>query len=248
MEAGGLRYLLTQKGRSRLHSFCTERTLFAFDYDGTLAPITEHPKDSWMRRRTRALLLRLSRKGHVAVVSGRKLSDLRRRTPMRLLLVGNHGMEGMGPPKISSVRTCRRWAKALDRLRITGVFIENKRVSLSVHYRNAPHPELARKSILASCKTLHPKPRILTGKCIVNLLPQHSPNKGFATQQLAHRLGARRVVFTGDDKTDEDVFKLKRRWLFGISIGRRPGSQATFYLKSQREIEKLLLLCLTAVR
>ena len=48
--------LLAATQRGIIEPFAWSRTLLAFDFDGTLAPIVDRPADAFMQPRTRALL------------------------------------------------------------------------------------------------------------------------------------------------------------------------------------------------
>jgi trehalose-6-phosphatase len=70
--------------------------LLMFDYDGTLAPTALHPSQAKLSDIIRRKLRQLSLRDQcaVAVVSGRALSDLRRRVGLRhVIYIGNHGLE-----------------------------------------------------------------------------------------------------------------------------------------------------------
>jgi trehalose-6-phosphatase len=76
----------------------------------------------------------------------------------------------------------------------------------------------------------------------VNVLLPFAPNKGEALHALQRRLGCERVIFVGDDHTDEDVFA--REWdgaLLGVSVGPRK-SAARYQLRGQLEIDRFLAL------
>jgi len=51
-----MQYLLSRDSRSVLKRLSGEKTVCAFDFDGTLAPIVAHPDVARMRDRTRSLL------------------------------------------------------------------------------------------------------------------------------------------------------------------------------------------------
>src|SRR6185369_17553441 len=75
---GGLRmqYLLSRACRPILKSLAQERTLCAFDFDGTLSPIAKHPSRAGMREKTRILLSCLAAQHPCVIVSGRAQADL----------------------------------------------------------------------------------------------------------------------------------------------------------------------------
>ena len=99
-------YLFSTLGRKRLQAICTATTLFAFDFDGTLAPIAKDHKKARLARVTRQLLRDLALHAQVAVISGRGRDDLDKRVGLRgVYLVGNHGLEGAADNKKTSLYT-----------------------------------------------------------------------------------------------------------------------------------------------
>ena len=117
------------------------------DYDGTLVPIRRRPDLASLQPERRAELARLGRKAMVGIVSGRPLDELRRivRVP-GLAYIGNHGLEirakgrtWVHPGAIRQERAIRRAAAAI-KARICGfpgAFVEDKRFTVSVHFRQA---------------------------------------------------------------------------------------------------------------
>src|ERR1039457_7339473 len=88
-------YLLSRASRSILMRLAQERTLCAFDFDGTLSPIVEHPGQAVMGSQARILLGRLAALYPCVIVSGRGRADL-----LGMLsgvkvarVIGNHGAE-----------------------------------------------------------------------------------------------------------------------------------------------------------
>jgi trehalose 6-phosphate phosphatase len=83
--------------------------------------------------------------------------------------------------------------------------------------------------------------RLLHGKEVVNVVHPGAANKGAAVVEVRRDLGCDRVLYFGDDVTDEDVFRLDQPGrLFTIRIGRSKTSAARYYLRQQQEIDTLL--------
>jgi trehalose 6-phosphate phosphatase len=238
-----MRDILAPAQRHLLERFARSRTLVALDYDGTLAPIVADPGRAAMRASTRRLLAQVARAFPSVVISGRSRSDVARRLrgiPLASI-VGNHGLEswqtGSRPP-----REVRRWIPLLEeRLAgIQGITIEDKRLSLAVHYRSAHEKKKARAAILAAAARLD-QARLLGGKQVLNILPAGGPDKGLALERERARRACDAAIYVGDDETDEDVFALgPPRRLLGIRVGRRRGSAAAYYIRTQAEIDRLL--------
>lgn len=192
--------------------------LVALDFDGTLTPIRKNPADVRLSAARRALLARVGRTPglRVLIVSGRPQAFLRRALAgSGAALAGEHGwvLEGIGT----------RWSHPLIRLRarqarliargarravrgIKGVRVEGKRVAVAVHWRAAPSVILDPLPLRLILSGLLPAGwRIAGGKRIWEFRPADSWAKGDAVRLAARRLRAR-VVFIGDDVTDEEAF------------------------------------------
>jgi trehalose 6-phosphate phosphatase len=243
-----MKYLFTESGLLELAHTSSQNCLLAFDFDGTLAPITGIPSQAKLKKTTETLLHRLALLYPVAVVSGRGVADLTGRLPTGLhSYIGNHGIEGLLSAKKkcpNAEKTCAAWHFALTGIfsshGIDDIYLENKRLSLAIHYRNSRHPVRRRRELLTFCALLEPAPRILPGKFVLNLIPPLLPNKGDALKELIKVSKVRAAIYVGDDDTDEDVFRMHLPNVLSVSVGRRKGSNASFYLKDQKETLRLL--------
>lgn len=241
-----MKYLLGGEGLKVLESFCFTNTLFAFDFDGTLAPIVAKPSRARVSQKNATLLSQLNDLVPLAIISGRSVRDLKKIVPIETpFLVGNHGLEGIRKQKrllSAAQETSMKWKKAIQgAIRgVPGIEIEDKSYSLAVHYRKARSKALARLRILDACADLEVPPRIIMGKCVVNLVPVGAPHKGFALLQLMLHTGVKSAVYVGDDDTDEDVFLLPNAHLLSVRVGKKVNTAARFFIKSQGEIGSVL--------
>jgi trehalose 6-phosphate phosphatase len=242
--------LFAPEGRAELARLCAANPLLGFDFDGTLAPIRPTPGEVAMDARTAAAFAALTRRVPVAVITGRALADVGPRlggTPR--WVIGNHGAEGMpdGDPARQAA-VCAAWRAQLEgtpALAGAGIVLEDKRYSLSLHYRQAPDREAARARLLAQLHTLHPAPQIVGGKCVLNLMPAGSTDKFGALQALARLGGAGDAVFfIGDDDNDEIVFRQAPPGWVTVKVGGEGGSAARFRLARQEALADLLALLL----
>lgn len=238
-----MRHVLSRGGRLPLGEFARSRVLLAFDYDGTLAPITRDPSRAPMRKRTRALLTELCKRYPCAVISGRAREDVELLvTGVGLTAVaGNHGAElpGLTPADDGNVA---RWRVHLDAAlaAVDGVSIEDKQLSLSVHYRAAKDKARTRRAIYKAVESLE-SVRVVGGKDVVNLVPRGARHKGFALDELRRGASCDAAVYVGDDVTDEDVFKMRRALrLLTVRVGAKKTSEAEYYLKTQTEVDALI--------
>ena len=201
--------------------------MLLLDIDGTLSPIAPRPDIAIVPAATRRALRELERHSdvHVAVISGRSVHDARRLVGVPgVWTIGNHGFEVAPPDQPPSVRDdvlqfAERVRAAGGRAialgeRVPGVVVEDKRWTLSVHYRLADPgvvPQLADE--------VHAIARdhglvVTHGKKILELRPPIRIDKGSAAVELANQLGAlgdgASLVAAGDDRTDEDMFRALR--------------------------------------
>jgi trehalose 6-phosphate phosphatase len=238
-----MRAILAGCNREILQQYGSSRVLLAFDYDGTLAPLVDDPGHAPMRPRTRTLLGKLCQRFRCAVISGRARRDVSRYlSSVRMFaVIGNHGMEP-GADRGSARLAVQRWRGQLSsRLADhAGIRIEDKRLSLSIHYRRATQKRQAMAAIWDAVGEL-PSARLIGGKDVVNVLPEGAPHKGLALETLRRRAGCDTAIYVGDDQTDEDVFGYRPAWpLLGIRVGRSRETSAAYYLRDQREIDLLL--------
>ncbi len=235
--------LFGREGLVQLRRLAGTRVLLAFDYDGTLAPIVAAPEAARMRPTTHALLSRLAKLYPCVIISGRSRSDLLDRlTGVGVaLVIGNHGVESWRPARPARP-TIRRWRRLLEaRLEPqSGITIEDKGYSIAIHYRRARAKARVRAKIREAIGRFR-NARLVMGKQVVNLLPRGSPDKGTALGTAQSHLGCRTAIYVGDDDTDEDVFAIRRpRRILTIHVGARQDSLASYFLRDQKEIDRLL--------
>ncbi len=241
-------YLFSETGQAALRSFVDRSTLFAFDLDGTLAPIVADPARIEIPKEIREHLTYLNRMAPFAIISGRSRADARNHLGFApRFLIGNHGAEGL-PCREKQEEDfrgrCIKWQKQLEELlphaSESGIVIENKGTTLSVHYRKTSNREAAVKKILEVIGQLNPIPQRISGKCVENLLPAKAPRKGEALLEIMDHADCSKALFVGDDATDEDIFRLENDSVLGIRIGCEGLSSADYCLSDQKEMSDLL--------
>lgn len=207
------------------------------DYDGTLVPIRRSPGEVVTPPEVLALLAELVRKPWltVAVVSGRRIEELAERLPVTgLYLAGHHGGVIIGPRGTEFTYVLRpEEEKQLDylvrylELRVAGlpgVWVERKRFSVALHYRQASgrHAARALRVMNEVARTELPKGlQLLRGRKLVEVRPRDL-NKGKAVEYFL--AGRERLfpVFIGDDVTDEDAFRALGREGLGVLVSAVP--------------------------
>jgi trehalose 6-phosphate phosphatase len=184
------------------------------DVDGTLAPIVPRPEDARAPDETRSLLRELAaRYALVACVSGRSSAEARRIVGVEeLLYVGTHGLE-LAPGAAVWRDQIERFAASID---WPAEWIEDKGLSLSLHYRQSPEPEqsrLALERIAEAAEEVGLYSRF--GRMLLEILPPVEADKGTAIRALLDERGLERALYAGDDTTDLDAF----RSLEGLELG-----------------------------
>jgi len=226
------------------------RALF-LDFDGTLVKTQRSPRVVRSSKRVNRILESLLRNANVsalAIVSGRRVSDLRRLLPVRgLRYAGLHGGERDGAPVKLRDASRRALASARDELQeetkaLRGIWVEDKQFSFCVHYRSADDATAAMagrvlKRVLAPWrKTLH----VLSGKKIWEVLPPEIPGKFAAVQAALAKMPPRTAaIYIGDDETDEGVFAVLKNQAT-IRVGSASGTRARYFLPAPPDVLRFL--------
>ena len=238
--------------------------LLLSDYDGTLTPIVGRPKEAVLSPEVREKLRALAQKptSSVGIISGRSLPELESMVAIEgIYYAGNHGLEIEGPGlkfisqpaeigRTTINNLARQLAAALDS--IAGVIIEDKGLSLSVHYRLVKKDEenVVTETFKRVTRTSvnEGKVKVTSGKKVLEVRPPIDWHKGKAVEAITREIKAHLkletvlTIYLGDDTTDEDAFKVVRRpagW--SIFVGEEnTSSSADYFLKSTAEAGELL--------
>jgi len=229
------------------------------DYDGTLTPIVEHPRDAVLSDGMRRVLDRLKRLCTVAVVSGRDRRDVQNMVGIGdIAYAGSHGFDIAGPGGMHMEHEEARAAlPALDASEqelkqvldgIPGARVERKRFAVAVHYRKVADRDIDRvRAAVDDARGRRPRLRVKGGKRIFELQPDVEWHKGRAVLWLIDALGLRSEttapVYLGDDVTDEDAFEALARRGTGILVSEedRP-THAHLRLRDPAQAERFLRL------
>ncbi len=202
---------------------------YFLDLDGTLLEIAPDPNLVHIDQELLQLLERLYRTngGAVALVSGRALSDLDRRlSPLTLPRAGQHGLERRDALGITRYHTGAPDAKERIRAALLPLLgrhpalgLEDKGLTLAVHYRQAPHlADVVIETMGRLIAESHGALILQKGKCVVEAKPAHIDKGTAIDDYLAEKpFIGRRPVFIGDDLNDEGGFTVINR-VDGISI------------------------------
>ncbi|XP_059442531.1 probable trehalose-phosphate phosphatase F [Corylus avellana] len=132
---------------------------------------------------------------------------------------------------------------------IKGAKVENHKFCASVHYRNVDEKKWP---IIAQCVhdilKDYPRLRLTHGRKVLEVRPVIDWNKGKAVEFVLESLGLSNrndvlPLYIGDDRTDEDAFKVLREGNrgYGILVSSVPKETNAFYsLRNPEEVMKFL--------
>ncbi|CAH9103984.1 unnamed protein product [Cuscuta epithymum] len=241
------------------------------DYDGTLSPIVEDPDKAFMTDQMRKAVSDVAKHLPTAIVTGRCISKVFEFVQLsELYYAGSHGMDIKGPEKGRHAykkannsllyQPANEYLPMIDEVHnallektksIDGAKVENNKFCLSVHYRCVEEKKWINvveqvKSVLIK----FPKLRMCQGRKVLEIRPSIEWNKGNALEFLLGSLGYGNSdnvfpVYIGDDRTDEDAFKVlqNRRRGLGIIVSKTPTeSNASYSLEDPLQVMQFLRL------
>lgn len=225
---------------------------YFFDIDGTLVDLADSPRARRLDTPLRQLVDRLyhATGGAVALISGRAIADIDEILPgIPFPAAGQHGTErrdaaGRISHHASPSQELERARRELTRAvaRHSGLVLEDKGLSIALHYRRAPrlggYAHRLVRSLLTAADSVY---TIQTGKRIVELKPA-GRDKGVAVVEFMGEepFRGRTPVFVGDDVTDEYGFATVNR-LHGHSVKVGPGrTAARWHLRDVRAVQAWL--------
>ncbi|KAH8321197.1 hypothetical protein KR059_001758 [Drosophila kikkawai] len=198
------------------------------DYDGTLAPIADNPAKTKMPVELEAILRKIAKHPEVflAVISGRVLKDVQKQVNIDgITYAGNHGLEIEYPdgsrhdyelPTEIQKNYTNMVNELKEKVEKNGAWVEDKRVSLTYHYRDTPVELKDEQKQLAAEICQKYGFRANQAHEAIEAKPPVNWNKGEAALYiLKQKFGENwaqevSVVFAGDDTTDEDAMRVLR--------------------------------------
>lgn len=227
---------------------------YFLDLDGTLLDIAARPDAVVTDRQLLVLIERLFNVcgGALALVSGRTLADMEQRLMgLEIPLAGQHGLERRNA--LGDIhRRDGAASEGLLRMRLLltplvdrhpGLLLEDKGLSLALHYRQAPllapylHRLLPRLTAQAGGGLMVQK-----GKRVLEVKPS-GIDKGTAIEDFLREppYCGRLPVFVGDDVTDEHGFVVVNHYSgISIKVGRGP-SCARYRLPDVEAVRRWLM-------
>jgi trehalose-phosphatase len=243
----------------------TARHLIVFlDYDGTLAPIADSPKQAFMPKSMRRALTGLvkNKRIFVHIVSGRTVKEVKPLVGIKgVSYAGCHGldMQGAFPAGYGEkLKKARCWVKNIKRRLVEelkamsvmeSIDIEDKGIILSLHYRRAVKGkrkgliDIFRKSV-KPC-TDSGDMVIVKNKMVIELKPAVNWDKGAYCLYVLNNTTKKHKpvlpIYIGDDNTDETAFRaLKDKGITVFVKGEKSFSDAEYYLNSIDEVQYFL--------
>ncbi len=235
-----------------------ENVLLFLDYDGTLAPFQADPLSAFALPEIEQALKKLDKehKFHLSLVSGRKLSELKKMIKLSCSnYAGSHGLEidmsfaeGKIYPdqnKKPDVLSKKNYQKTKEKyLKAEAVRVEDKGFGLALHFDSEKAQSEAEKELQVLFENT--SYQVLSGRKVIEIRPE-SWDKGkavdYISKQIKDNLDIKNNlrIYIGDDRTDEDAFKVLKD---GITIYVQNeddlNTEAEYYLKNPEDTAKLL--------
>jgi len=216
------------------------RSLWVFDFDGTLSPFVPDRTEACLHRECERMLRFLARSpwNRVAVLSSRSLDDIVSRVPVPGIFIGGaSGLEWrlprghrIGPGADSEAMLEKKRAAVSPVLKemafIPGVEIEDKGWSVAIHYRNASHRSFRKRTTLLQQLRDRTGIKLFRGHEVVEVQLVPGGGKSAGVRRLCRIAegdpSAERIVYAGDDENDAVAI----RWVLskggtGIVVGSR---------------------------
>jgi len=223
------------------------RSLWVFDFDGTLSPIVGDRHAARIHPMCRELLKGLARMpAHfVVVLSSREIGDLAKRVPLpRIILGGASGLEWRLPgghrirPGETFEARREKVRRILDPLlarlsHIPGVDVEDKGWSIAIHHRHVLPEVVAMLEPLLKELEGTPDIRVFRGPAVAEAQLLRNVSKSFGVRTICRIIGfdraKDRIVYAGDDENDAVAMRwVLRRGGIAFSVGgaaRPPGAR-----------------------
>uniref|UniRef100_A0A8R7UUK1 Trehalose 6-phosphate phosphatase n=2 Tax=Triticum TaxID=4564 RepID=A0A8R7UUK1_TRIUA len=247
------------------------------DYDGTLSPIVDDPEKAVMSPVMRAAVRNVAKYFPAAIVSGRSRKKVLEFVKLKeLCYAGSHGMDIMTSSsahyehnaekgkEANLFQPARDFLPMIDEVSkallevtrgIEGASVEDNKFCVSVHYRNVDEKDwelVARlvNEVLEDFPTL----KVTNGRMVLEVRPVIDWDKGKAVEFLLQSLGLSDPenvipIYIGDDRTDEDAFKVlrERNCGYGILVSQAPKETEAFYsLRDPCEVKLFLVFLCSA--
>lgn len=241
--------------REKYHS---KKKALLLDYDGTLTPIVNEPKDAGIQPAMKELITSLQARQdtEVIIVSGRDSEFIQKQFKgVDCYLACEHGAKFYDYRKqkwrnlVSSDKS--QWFDQASQIiqeytrRTPNSFYEKKNYSIAWHYRKSPKDfgkfQARKLAIDLEAGLSHLPISVISGKKVVEVKAIEA-NKGYFAQWFKSRyLKEGQAIFAiGDDQTDEDMFTSLKGNANCVRVGTPEKTSAGYYLEHQEDVFGLL--------
>lgn len=229
-----------------------KRLLIGFDFDGTLTPIVPKPDQVRFDEEAKRALHLAASAHSIVVCTGRSVQDLIRYAGNgpNLDVIGNHGAEWRirGQDLLREIPGWSEFRQKVlpeiqTRIAQHGGDLEDKHQSVTIHFRHAGQaywPSVETRNWLQD-RTAGTA-QLIGGLAAWNVVPL-GVSKGEAMRRYMEERGFDRLVYFGDEETDESVFRLGAqggREVWGVKVG-EGASSARYRLPDVPSVLKWLV-------
>ncbi|KAJ4889625.1 putative trehalose-phosphate phosphatase C [Raphanus sativus] len=242
-----------------------KQIIMFLDYDGTLSQIIEDHDNAYVTDEMREVLKEVALNFKTAIISGRDTDKVQSFVKLTgIYYAGSHGLDIKGPTNIDQsdqevmLQPANDYLPMIDEVvnilkektrSVPGATVEHNKFCLTVHFRRVdekgwtPLAEQV-KSVLND----YPKLRMTEGRKVLELRPSIKWDKGKALEFLLNSFGIEESkdvlpVYIGDDRTDEDAFKVlrERGQGLGIVVSETPKeTNASYSLRDPSQVKEFL--------
>jgi trehalose-phosphatase len=228
------------------------------DFDLTLSPLAKNPNNAFLPEPTKVNLKKIASLIPVVIITGRKLSDIKKRANIKnILYVGNHGLEhnlnkikqsALIPTYMKNALLKAKGELMEIRRAYPEMIFEDKKYAVALGYRNVREKDIiSLESILKKMErdiNLEGTLEAHLEKKTFELRPKMEVSKGtsslLALKIIQNRLRKEVVpIYIGDGETDENAFKVLKNGIT-IHVGKNNDSSARWYVHNPREVNLFL--------
>jgi trehalose-phosphatase len=234
-----------------------EKIFLALDYDGTIVPISKSPREAVLPQKTKDVIMRLIKRPRISlvIVTGRQMEDIKGIVGIEEIdYIANHGFEMLCGGRYWVHPKVKEYSVVLEEFLdyfkevvggIDGLLIEKKRYTLSLHYRNIKEGSLerVRKGVFDSISRYKGLLSLNTGKRVFEIRPDLKWDKGKAVLRLIgliYKESEPLRIYMGDDRTDEDVFRILKDEDISIFVGQGLDAGARYFVRDVNEVIEFL--------
>ncbi len=218
----------------------SEKRLLLLDYDGTLVPFVSDPEHAIPSKELLKLLSGMGAKeeNNILLISGRSSSWLEKyfgRLPVNLIAEHGARSKWKNSEWTTEIQTHSEWKGQIHQImemyvrRCAHSFIEEKDFSIVWHYRDSDSAQGKLRSLELNSELndyIHNRHlQVISGSKIIEVR-NSGIDKGTAIRKVLSREQYDFIFAVGDDRTDEDMFRLlmSKPNCFSIKVG----SEASF--------------------